>query len=132
MRPKNYGSEKYRGHRYVLVTIDNLSKFVWTVLLKNRNAQTKKDCFETFLKKSKRKPILIESDRGKENYNNIFESFLDKNNIKHYSINSSLGAAFAEHFNRTIRDLLERPIFEKGYGNWIDIEVIQLYFNTTT
>ena len=28
---------------------------------------------------------------------------------------------FLERFNRTIRDLLKRPVFEKGDGAWIDI-----------
>ena len=70
---------------------------------------------------SKRKPNLVESDRGKEFYNNIFQDFLNKNNIKLYSRNSSYGAVFAERFNRTIRDLLKKIVFEKGDGNWIDI-----------
>ena len=70
---------------------------------------------------SKRKPNLIESDRGKEFYNNIFQDFLNKNNLKLYSRNSSYGAVFAERFNRTIRDLLKRLVFEKGDGNWIDV-----------
>ena len=70
---------------------------------------------------SKRKPNLIETDRGEEFYNNIFQDFLNKNNIKLYSRNTSLGAVFAERFNRTIRDLLKRPVFEKCDVNWIDI-----------
>ena len=70
---------------------------------------------------SKRKPHLIESDRGKEFYNNIFQDYLKKNNIKLYSRNTSLGAVFAERFNRTIRDLVKKPVFEKGDGNWIDV-----------
>ena len=70
---------------------------------------------------SKRSPNLIESDRGKEFYNNIFQDFLNKNNIKLYSRSSSYGAVFAERFNRTIRDLLKRPVFEKCDGNWIDV-----------
>ena len=118
---KDYGIENNRGYRYVLVTIDNFSKYGWTVPLKNKNAQTKKDSFEKVLISSKRKPNLIESDRGKEFYNNIFQDFLNKNNIKLYSRNSSYGAVFAERFNRTIRDLLKRPVFEKGDGNWIDV-----------
>ena len=118
---KDYGPENNRGYRYVLVIIDNFSKFGWTVPLKNKNAQTIKDSFENILINSKRKPNLIETDRGKEFYNNIFQDFLNKNNIKLYSRNTSLGAVFAERFNRTIRNLLKRPIFEKGDGNWIDI-----------
>ena len=70
---------------------------------------------------SKRKPNLIESDRGKELYNNIFQDFLNENDIKYYSRNSSFGAVFAERFNRTIRDLLKRTIFEKGDANWVDV-----------
>ena len=118
---KDYGPENNRGYRYVLVIIDKFSKFGWTVPLKNKNAQTIKDSFENILINSKRKPNLIESDRGKEIYNNIFQDFLNKNNIKLYSRNSSYGAVFAERFNRTIRDLLKKPVFEKSDGNWIDI-----------
>ena len=118
---KDYGSENNRGYRYVLVTIDNFSKYGWTIPLKNKNAQTIKDSFENVLISSKRKPNLIESDRGKEFYNNIFQDFLNKNNIKLYSRNTSLGAVFAERFNRTIRDLLKKIVFEHGDGNWIDI-----------
>ena len=70
---------------------------------------------------SKRKPNLIERDRDEEFYNNIFQDFLNKNNIKLYSRNSSVGAVFAERFNRTVRDLLKRPVFEKGDGNWVDV-----------
>ena len=118
---KDYGPENNRGYRYVLVVIDKSSKFGWSVPLKNKNAQTIKDSFENILISSKRKPNLIESDRGKEFYNNIFQEFLNKNNIKLYSRSSSVGALFAERFNRTIRDLLKRPIFERGDGNWIDV-----------
>ena len=118
---KDYGPENNRGYRYVLVIIDNFSKFGRTTPLKHKNAQIIKDSFENFLLGSKRKPNLIERDRGKEFYNNIFQDFLNENNIKLYSRNSSYGAVFAERFNRTIRDLLKKPVFEKGDGKWIDI-----------
>ena len=130
---KDYGPENNRGYRYVLVTIDNFSKFGWTVPLKNKNAQTIKDSFENILINSKRSPNLIESDRGKEFHNNIFQDFLNKNDIKLYSRNSLYGAVFAETFNRTIRDLLKKPVFEKGDGNWIDVlQTITKQYNNKT
>ena len=110
---KDYGPKNNRGYRYVLVTIDNFSKYGWTIPFKNKNAQTIKDSFENILISSKKKPNLIESDRGKEFDNNIFQDYLNKNNINLYSRNSSYGAVFAERFNRTIRDLLKKPVFEK-------------------
>ena len=118
---KDYGPKNNRGYRYVLVIIDNFSKFGWMIALKNKNAQTIKDSFENILINSKRSPNLIETDRGKEFYNNNFQDFLNKNNIKLYSRNSSLGAVFAERFNRTIRDLLKEIVFEHGDANWIDV-----------
>ena len=118
---KDYGPENNRGYRYVLVVIDNFNKYGWTIPLKNKNAQTIKDSFENILISSKRRPNLIESDRGKEFYNNIFQDFLNKYNIKLYSRNSSYGAVFAERFNRTIGDLLKKIVFENGDANWIDV-----------
>ena len=75
---KDYGPENNKGNRYVLVMIDNFSKFVWTIPLKNNNAITIKDSFENILINSEKKPNLIESDRGKEFYNKIFQNFLIK------------------------------------------------------
>ena len=118
---KDYGPKNNRNYRYVLVTIENFSKYGWTVPLKNKKAQTIKDSFENILINSKRFPNLIGSDCGKQFYNNLFQDFLNKNNINLCSRNSSNGAVFAERFNRTIRDLLKKPVFEKVDGNWIDI-----------
>ena len=118
---KDYGLENNRGYRYVLVVIDNFSKFGWTIPIKNKNAQTIKDSFENILISSKRSPNLIESDRGKEFYNNTFQDFLNINNIKLHSRNSSYGAVFAERFNRTIRDLLKKIVFERSDAKWIDV-----------
>ena len=70
---------------------------------------------------SQRKHALIEDDCSKEFYNNNFQEFLNKNSFKVYSRNRSYGAVFAERFNRSIRDLLQRPVFEKRDGNWIDV-----------
>ena len=71
---KDYGLEKNRGNRYVLVVIDNFSKFGWFFLLKNKNAQTIKDSSENILMISKRYPNLMETDRGR-NIITVFFNF---------------------------------------------------------
>ena len=88
---KDYGPEINKGYRYVLVVIDNFRKFGWTVPLRNKNAQTITNSSENILISSKRKPNLIETDRGKEFYNNIFQDFLKK----HYQ------KLFEKHFSRS-------------------------------
>ena len=95
-------------------------KLVGQFILK-KNAEPIKDSLENILIISKRKPNLIESDRGKKFHNNIFQDFLNKNNIKHYSRNAYLGAIFVECYNKTIRNLLKKPVFENGDDKWIDI-----------
>ena len=93
---KDFGPENNRGNSYVLIIVDKISNFAWTVLLKNKNAQTIKESFEYNFNNSKRKSHLIETDRGKKFYNSIFQFFLNNNTIIYYSRISSLGAVFAE------------------------------------
>ena len=70
---------------------------------------------------SKRKPNLNETDDGSEFVNKTVTDLLNKNNNKRYSRYTSLGAAFAERFCDTIRDLLKKAVFERRDGSWIDI-----------
>ena len=118
---KDYGPENCRRYRYVLVIIDNFSKYGWKVPLKIKKAQTKTYSSKIILKNSKRKPNLIETVRDKGFFNSMFQNFLVNNSFRHYSRNTYVGAVFAEKFNRTIRNLVKRPVFEKGNGKWIDV-----------
>ena len=60
--------------------------------------------------------------------NNFITIFFKLSQKKYLTLNTIqekllalLGAVFAERSHRTIRNLLERPVFEKGDGNWIDV-----------
>ena len=118
---KHYGPENNRGYRYVLVITDNFPKIGWTLPLK-KTAQIIREVFENILKSSERRPNLMEVIR-KELYNSIFQNFLNNKNNKQETSNTSIVAVFAERFNRTIRDILKRPVFERGDSNWIDVLV---------
>ena len=101
----DYAPKNIKGYRYILVVIDNFSKFLWTIPLKNKYAQTITDAFSQIVNSSKRKPNLLETDDGKEYVKKIFNEVLNNNNIKRYSRNTSFGSVFAEIFNKTIRNL---------------------------
>ena len=128
----DYSPKNNRGYRYIIVVIDNFSKFGWTIPLKNKYAQPKTDAFSQIIKTSRRKPNLLETDDGKEYVNKIFNEFLNTNKIKRYSRYTDKGAVFAERFNRTIRNLLKKPVFEKGKADWLSElpSVIKKYNNT--
>ena len=117
----NYGPENNRGYRYILVLIDNFSKFGCKIPLRNINAQTLKDSLENTILSSKRSPNSIETYTGEEFYNSVFQYFLNNNRINCYSRYTHLGVVFAERSNRTIADRLRRPFCEKGHGNWIHV-----------
>ena len=62
----DYGPKNNRSHRYILVVIDNFSKFGWTIPLKNKYSQPLTDAFSQTMGTSKRKPNLLKTDDGKE------------------------------------------------------------------
>ena len=128
----DYGIKNNKCYRYILVVIDNFSKFGWTIPLKNKYAQSITDAFSKIVKSSKRKPNLLETDDGKEYVNKIFNEFLNNMKIKRYSRYTDKGAVFAERFNKTILNLLKKPVFEKGNADWVSelSTVIKQYNNT--
>ena len=46
--------------------------------------------------------------------------FLKQNEIQIYSTNSDLKAVFVERFNRTLLDLIKKPMFIKGKACWLN------------
>ena len=115
----DYKISNNKGFRYIFIVIDNFSKHLWAILLKNKFSQTITNEFSNILTKSKRKPLKLEGDRGTEFYNSIFQSFLKSESIYHYSRYTDKGPSIAERVIRTLRNLLKKPVFEKGKADWL-------------
>ena len=79
----DYKTSDNKGFRYIIVIIDNFSKYLWAIPLKNKNSQSIINEVSNFLTTSKRKPLKVESDRGAEFFNSIFQNFLKSKNIHH-------------------------------------------------
>ena len=108
-----------KGYRYIFIVIDNFSKYLWAIPLKNKFSQTITNEFSNILTISKRKPVKIESDRGSEFYNSIFQNLLKTKNIQHYSRFTDKGPSIAERVIRTVRNLLKKPVFLAGNADWL-------------
>ena len=113
----DYKNSNNKGFRYIFIIIDNFSKYLWAIPLKNKFSKTVTDVFSNIISTSKRKPIKIESDRGKEWYNSIFQNFLKAKNIHHYSRFTDKSPSTAERVIRSVCNLLKKPVFEKGNAN---------------
>ena len=81
----DYKTSNNKGYRYIFIIIDNFSKYLWAMLLKNKYSKTMADVISNILTTSKRSPIKLESDRGSEWYSSIFQNFLKVKNIHQYS-----------------------------------------------
>ena len=128
----DYKTSNNKGFRYIFIVIDNFSKYLWAIPLTNKYSQTITNEFSNILTTSKRKPLKIESDRGTEFYNNVFQNFIKNKKIHHYSRYTDKGPSIAERVIRTIRNLLKKPVFEKGNADWISElhSVVKKYNNT--
>ena len=128
----DYKTSNNKGFRYIFIVIDNFSKYLWAIPLKNKYSQTITNEFSNILTTSKRSPLKLESDRGAEFYNSIFQNFLETKNIQHYSRFTDKGPSIAERVIRTVRNLLKKPVFEKGRADWLSElpSVVKQYNNT--
>ena len=128
----DYKISNNKKYRYIFIIIDNFSKYLWAIPLKNKYSQTIKNELSNILTTSKRKPLKLESDRVSEFYNSIFQNFLKSKNIQHYSRYTDKGTSIAERVIRTVRNLLKKPVFEKGNADWLSElpSIIKQYNNT--
>ena len=81
----DYKISNNKNYRYIFITIDNFSNYLWSIPIKNKYSQTITNEFSNKLTKSKRKLLKLESDRGSELFNSSFQNFLRSKNIHHYS-----------------------------------------------
>ena len=128
----DYKTLNNKGYRYTFIIVDNFSKYLWAIPLKNKYSQTITNEISNIITTSKRKPLKLESDRGTEFYNSIFQNLLKTKNIQHYSRFTDKGPSIAERVIRTVRNLLKKPVFEKGKADWLSElpSVIKQYNNT--
>lgn len=106
------------GFKYILAVIDCFSKYAWAIPLKKKSKELVSKAFETLLKNHK--PKNLQTDFGKEFYNNKFDKILKSNDINHYSTYSTKKASIVERFIRTLKNKLYKEFSLKGNYKWID------------
>jgi hypothetical protein len=109
-----------RGFAYILVCVDCFSKYLFCEPMKLKTADNVRQGLESIFKKYKRKPTLLQTDRGTEYYSKQVKSFLTKNGIKLYSTHTTMKAMMAERYIRTVKTKLERLMTHTGSKIWVD------------
>lgn len=123
-----------KGYKYVLVVIDTLSKYVWTNPIKSKDKNCVTKAMSDILCCSSRKPNNLQTDLGKEFYNNFFYNLCKKFDINHYSTHSVKKASIVERVIRTIKYHLYKLFSLNGRYQWVGPNlnsVVEQYNNTT-
>lgn len=111
------------GYKYILVIIDCFSKFAWAIPLKQKNKEAVCKGFVNVLIKG-RHPKNLQTDLGKEFYNDKFKILCSRYSINHYSTYSTKKASIVERFIRTLKNKIYKEFSLKGNYKWKD-EVLQ-------
>jgi hypothetical protein len=124
-----YASDN-NGYRYLLTVIDTFSKFAWALPVKTKSGvEITKTMNQILIKHS---PTHLQTDNGKEFYNNNFQNLMKRYNINHYSTYTSLKASIVERFNRTLKGWMWKQFSLNGNYKWIDnIQDLVNKYNST-
>jgi hypothetical protein len=113
--------EANRGYRFILTIVDVVSRYAFARPLKTKQGAEVSKAFESVFQESGRQPHKIQTDQGKEFYNQQVKSLFDRRKIQHYSTaDVETKAAMAERFNRTLKELLTRQIIVQENEQWLD------------
>ena len=112
-------SKENDGYKYILLIIDNFSKYVFYTPLKSKNSSVVAEGFEKHL--IERKPKLLHTDEGLE-FKGEFLKMLEKHEIKTFHTqNREIKASIIERFNRTLNEKLKLEFSRQNNHRWIDV-----------
>ena len=119
-----------KGVRYLLNVIDVLSKYAWSVPIKDKKGSTITNAFRRITKV--RKPQMLWVDQGTEFYNGTFRKWLENEDIQLYSTHNEGKAVVVERFNRTLKTWMWRYFSANSTNVYLDIlpQLITRYNNT--
>lgn len=125
-------AKENKGYKYIVIAIDAFSKFAWCVPVKSKAKLEITQAFQNILKEG-RVPNNVQTDFGKEFYNDLFQSLMKTYKINHYSTYSTKKASIVERLIRTIKNKLYKYFSLVGNYKWIDrpIKSIVKEYNNT-
>jgi hypothetical protein len=116
------------SYRYIPTAIDVFSKCIHLVPLKSKTVEAVAEMFGSILTDSRnskpfaRRPLTVETDKGREFLNKTFRDLLRREGIEHRTCkNPDVKCVVVERVIRTIRDKLHRHLSFKNSYRYIDV-----------
>lgn len=109
------------NYGYILTVIDVFSKFAWALPVRRKTGLDTTNAFHNILQNTNRRPETVETDWGKEFWNNSFEQLCKQYAIKHFSTYSSVHCSVVERFNRSLKSLIYKHFTAQNTYRWTDV-----------
>ena len=118
--------------KYLLVCIDNLSKFLWVRKLVNKKKETILTAFDDIISRSGSKPHILSTDSGSEFRNFLFKNYCKDRKIHQFMVKAPRKAYLAERVIQTIEGKIQKYLLFHDNLRFIDvIDKIVLNYNNT-
>jgi Integrase core domain len=114
-------SRQNQGNRYILCVIDIFSRFAYTRPIKDKTGKEVSTALKDIITSSGKSPKRLQTDQGKEFYNQYVRQVLDSHNIELFSVYSEKKAAIVERFQRTLQEKLYRAFTYQGNYQWLEL-----------
>ena len=121
------------GMRYILTVIDVFSKYAWCEPVRSKDAGAVANALKQVLQRAiPREPKRLQTDKGKEFFNNTFAALMRRHGINHFASESDQKAAVVERFNRTIKTRIYTYLSDRGTPRWVDViqDLVSAYNNS--
>jgi len=109
-----------RNYKYILLTVDCLSKRINLIGMKKKDADSTHDALLQIFKATKSSPALLWTDEDKAYFSKKVKDMLKKDNVKLYHTFSKFKASLAERYVGRVKRVLARLFTKNGNKNWID------------
>lgn len=116
-------SKHNRGHKYLLVCIDTLSRMLFVEPVKTKSSQDMMGAFDRLFERSKYVPWKLLTDQGVEFTAKQMQQYFKSKDVEHFCMFTSpqFHAGMAERANRSIKERLYRYFTERNSQTWINV-----------
>ena len=110
-------------HRYVLVVVDQFSRYCMAEALKQKDGKTVAQAFERILARARTAPLKVSTDGGKEFYNTHFKAVLqNKGILGHYTPqDNEIKCPIVERLNRSLKQMTTTYFIQNSTPRWVDM-----------
>ena len=125
-------SRQNSGYKYLLILIDDFSRYAYAEPVKDKNAKTVVKAMKRVLERMPKTPLNIRHDAGKEFVNKEFTQLMKDKGINNFVATTEVKANYAERFIRTLKNRLNRYMTAnktKKYSNVLQ-DTLNAYNNS--